>query len=210
MGASRTASHRKKLNIQADFTEVSEAEQPHRPLISIPLTHVLHWDSVPNPDTPCGLCVLHVFAVANTRTRPVVWWRLVNPANPIFKGHIRAFGLSIAARLPCSPTPARHLKMPCCSFWTMGGQRYCPRRIARLPRIIRITQSSSTSHQRKNLRIVNKRFKNRIKHLKIVKILIIRRKSFTFRKNFAYYCSLDWHEKPTTEFESCVQILFNK
>ena len=31
-----------------------------------------HWDSVPNPDTPCGLYVLHVFAKANTRTRPVV------------------------------------------------------------------------------------------------------------------------------------------
>ena len=37
-----------------------------------PPNYVLHWDSVPNPDTPCGLCVLHVFAVANTRTRPVV------------------------------------------------------------------------------------------------------------------------------------------
>ena len=34
--------------------------------------HVFHWDSVPNPDAPRGLCVLHVFAVANTRTRPVV------------------------------------------------------------------------------------------------------------------------------------------
>ena len=33
---------------------------------------VFHWDSVPNPDAPRGLCVLHVFAVANTRTRPVV------------------------------------------------------------------------------------------------------------------------------------------
>ncbi len=54
------------------LTEVSEAEQPHRPLITIPLTHVLHWDSVPNPDAPRGLCVLNVFAVANTRTRPVV------------------------------------------------------------------------------------------------------------------------------------------
>ena len=42
------------------------------PLISIPLTLCFHWDSVPNSDTPCGLCVLHVFAVANTRTRPVV------------------------------------------------------------------------------------------------------------------------------------------
>ena len=54
------------------LTEVSEAEQLHRPLISIPLTLLFYWDSVPNPDTPCGLCVLHVFAVANTRTRPVV------------------------------------------------------------------------------------------------------------------------------------------
>ena len=43
-------------------------------------TYVFHWDSVPNPDAPRGLCVLHVFAAANTRTRPVVWWRLVNPA----------------------------------------------------------------------------------------------------------------------------------
>ena len=28
-----------------------------------------HRDSVPNPDAPRGLFVLHVFAVANTRTR---------------------------------------------------------------------------------------------------------------------------------------------
>ena len=33
---------------------------------------LFYWDFVPNPDTPCGLYVLHVFAVANTRTRPVV------------------------------------------------------------------------------------------------------------------------------------------
>ena len=134
-------------------------------------------------------------------------------------------------------------------------QRHCPRRIASLPRIIRITQSSSTSHvskgctqmsltaatrlppwglaalgtrgrrlqsrrawssrrllvvghdhfcQRKfittiltrpwlNLRIVNKRFKNRIKHLRIVKIFIGSVFLQVFRKNFAYYCSLDWH-----------------
>ena len=31
-----------------------------------------YWDSVPNPDAPRGLFVLHVFAAANTRTRPVV------------------------------------------------------------------------------------------------------------------------------------------
>ena len=45
----------------------------------------------------------------------------------------------------------------------------------------------------KNLRIVNKRFKNRIKHLKIVKIFIDSVFLQVFRKNFAYYCSLDWH-----------------
>ena len=45
----------------------------------------------------------------------------------------------------------------------------------------------------KNLRIVNKRFKNRIKHLRIVKIFIGSVFLQVFRKNFAYYCSLDWH-----------------
>ena len=34
---------------------------------------------------------------------------LLNSPNPLFKGAIRACGLSIAACLPCSPTPARHL-----------------------------------------------------------------------------------------------------
>ena len=40
----------------------------------------------------------------------------LNPPFPLFKGAIRACGLSIAARLPCSPTPARHLIMPCQSL----------------------------------------------------------------------------------------------
>ena len=40
----------------------------------------------------------------------------LNPPNPLFKGAIRAYGLSIAARLHCPPTPARHLIMPCQSF----------------------------------------------------------------------------------------------
>ena len=71
--ASRTASHRKKLNIHADSPKLGIAEQRHRPLISIPLT-------------------------------------------PFSRGHIGACGLSIAAQLPCPPTPARHLMMPCCSF----------------------------------------------------------------------------------------------
>ena len=35
------------------------------------------------------------------------------PLTPFSRGHIRACGLSIAARLPCPPTPARHLMMPC-------------------------------------------------------------------------------------------------
>ncbi len=34
---------------------------------------------------------------------------LLNSPDPLFKGAIRACGLSIAACLPCSPAPARHL-----------------------------------------------------------------------------------------------------
>ena len=56
---------------------------------------------------------------------------LLIPLIPFSRGHIRAYGLSIAARLLCPPTPAWHLMMPCCSFWTMAGQRYCPQRIAK-------------------------------------------------------------------------------
>ena len=59
---------------------------------------------------------------------------------------LRAAFASSTYLLSQIPGPGRHLMMPCCSFWTMAGQRYCPRRIARLPRIIRLTQSSSTSH----------------------------------------------------------------
>ena len=54
----------------------SLAFNPPAPLFKGAITafglHVFHWDSVPNPDAPRGLCVLHVFAIANTRTRPVV------------------------------------------------------------------------------------------------------------------------------------------
>ena len=56
---------------------------------------------------------------------------LLIPLIPFSRGHIRDYGLSIAARLPCPPTPARHLMMPCCSFWTMAGQRHSQRRIAK-------------------------------------------------------------------------------
>ena len=53
-----------------------------------PLGHAscLYWDSVPN---------------------------YLNSPIPLFKGAIRACGLSIAAGLPCSPAPSRHLMMPC-------------------------------------------------------------------------------------------------
>ncbi len=80
MVVSRKASHRKKTKHPCILAEVGEAEQRHRPLISIPLT-------------------------------------------PFSRGHIRACGLSIAAGLPCPPTPARHLMMPYCSFWTVTGQQ---------------------------------------------------------------------------------------
>ena len=38
------------------------------------------------------------------------------PPTPFSRGHIRAYGLSIAAGLPCPPAPARHLMMPCHTF----------------------------------------------------------------------------------------------
>ena len=62
----------------------------------------LYWGAAPNPDAPRGLCVLHVFAVANTRTR------LSQSPDPLSKGAIRACGLSIAAwpSLPASSGPA--------------------------------------------------------------------------------------------------------
>ena len=122
--------------------------KPHCLLILIPLTYVLHWDSVPNPDAPRGLCVLHVFAVANTRTRlsqsphppfqggdqasvrtraQVHRFAVLRPAsedallnstilfNPPFQGGTSGpAGFPSPRCHPCPPTPARHLKMPCC------------------------------------------------------------------------------------------------
>ena len=52
----------------------------------------------------------------------------LNPPDPLFKGAIRAFGLSIAARLPCPPTPARHLMMPCC--WVAEHDHFCQRKLS--------------------------------------------------------------------------------
>ena len=57
---------------------------------------LFYWDSVPNPDAPRGLYVLHVFAVANTRTRLS---QFSIPLTPFSRGHVRAFGLSIASWL---------------------------------------------------------------------------------------------------------------
>ena len=45
---------------------------------------------------------------------------LLNSPDPLFKGAIRAYGLSIAACLPCSPAPARHLMMPCYFIGTLS------------------------------------------------------------------------------------------
>ena len=49
---------------------------------------------------------------------------LLNSPDPVFKGAIRACGLSIAACLPCSPTPARHLKMPCYFIAAFASSTY--------------------------------------------------------------------------------------
>ena len=56
---------------------------------------------------------------------------LLIPLIQFSRGRSGPAGFSSQQGCHCSPTPARHLKMPCCSFWTMAGQRYCPRRIAK-------------------------------------------------------------------------------
>ena len=60
-----------------------------------------------------------------TRTRFLLFYwdsvpNYLNSPDPLFKGAIRAYGLSIAACLPCSPTPARHLMMPCYFIGTLS------------------------------------------------------------------------------------------
>ena len=103
----------------------------------------------------------------------------LNPPNPLFKGAhqgLRAFHRLMAA-LPANSGPASDdalLLLLGMTTSVSGNFRH-------------ITDIIST----KNLRIVNKRFKNRIKHLKIVKIFIGSVFLQVFRKNFAYYCSLD-------------------
>ena len=56
----------------AGFADGTDDIVKSLPLGAIDDIVVFHWDSVPNPDAPRGLFVLHVFAAANTRTRPVV------------------------------------------------------------------------------------------------------------------------------------------
>ena len=52
--------------------------------------------------------VFEAASFSHSDTLPVQF----NSPIPLFKGAIRAYGLSIAACLPCSPAPARHLMMP--------------------------------------------------------------------------------------------------
>mgnify|MGYP004609902547 CR=1 FL=1 len=56
---------------------------------------------------------------------------LLIPLIPFSRGRSGPTGFPSPQGCHCSPTPARHLMMPCCSFWTMAGQRHCPRRIAK-------------------------------------------------------------------------------
>ena len=78
-------------NLQiAPIVQRAATRLPQRGLTALGL--VFHWDSVPNPDAPRST---------------------INPPDPLFKGAITAFGLSFATRLPCPPTPAGHLMMPC-------------------------------------------------------------------------------------------------
>ena len=60
------------------------------------LPHMLSLQRLPCPPTPARHLMTYL-----------------NPPNPLFKGAIRAYGLSIATGFHCPPSPARHLLMPC-------------------------------------------------------------------------------------------------
>ena len=62
------------------------------PREDLPPSVLFFIGTVPNTDAPCST---------------------INPPVPLFKGAITAFGLSIATKLPCPPTTAGHLMMPC-------------------------------------------------------------------------------------------------
>ena len=102
----------------------------------------------------------------------------LNPPNPLFKGArqgLRAFHRRMAA-LPANSGPASDdafsaLEGGACEAGgpgSHGGFLLLGMITSVSGKFRHITDKTST----KNLRIVNKRFKNRIKHLKIVKILI--------------------------------------
>ena len=55
---------------------------------------------------------------------------LLIPLIPFSRGHIRP-SCAPERMATASLLFGRHLMMPCCSFWTMAGQRYCQRRIAK-------------------------------------------------------------------------------
>ena len=103
---------------------------------------------------------------------------LLIPLIPFSRGTSLPSGFPSPHGFPCSPTPARHLMMPCSALeggaceaggpGPHGGFLLLGMITSVSGNFRHITDKTST----KNLRIVNKRFKNRIKHLKIVKILI--------------------------------------
>ena len=55
---------------------------------------------------------------------------LLIPLIPFSRGRIRP-SCAPERMATASLFFGRHLMMPCCSFWTMAGQRYCQRRIAK-------------------------------------------------------------------------------
>ena len=95
-----------------DFNQhrkAAKASQRHSPLILIPPpTHVLHWDSVPrvlNPPTPFSRERSGPSCAPERRATASLFFgrhlmTYLNPPNPLFKGAIRASGLSIASWLP--------------------------------------------------------------------------------------------------------------
>ena len=113
MVVSRTASHHKKLNSHADSTKLvkpssrtARLSQSPRPMSFIgTLSQTLMLRAAFASST----CLLSQIPGPSRSSDD----DLLIPLIPFSRGHIRAYGLSIAAGLPCPPTPARHLMMPC-------------------------------------------------------------------------------------------------
>ena len=94
--ASRTASHRKKPNIQADSTKLVKPSSRFARLSQSP---------DPNLCPSLGLCP-----------------KCLKPSDSLFKGAIRP-SCAPERRATASLFFGRHLVMPCCSFWTVTGQQ---------------------------------------------------------------------------------------